>query len=162
MSSGKAHARASKALAPIAALGTAGFCQLAGDYLPGSALAGLGALLGCGIVGQILGPDLDQKSVTANEQYVLRRLGILAPLGWAFVAYFSIYAWALPHRHPFSHFPVMGTAGRLAYLLWGPLWLIMSRDIPVPVWAAVLFVGMVAGLAVSDTAHYVMDFRPKR
>lgn len=159
MSTGKAHARASRALAPIAALGTGAFCQAVGDYLPGSALAGLGVFLGCGIVGQILSPDLDQTTITASEWTVIRRLG---PFAGLWIAAWWPYATLIKHRSPLSHYPGLGTVGRLAYLLWGPLWYIMSRDIQVPVWAMVIFTGMVAGLVVSDTAHYVMDFRPRR
>lgn len=159
MSTGKAHARASKALAPIAALGTGCFCQFVGDYLPGSILAGAGTLFGCGIVGQILSPDLDQPNITASEWYVIRRLG---PLAGLWIAFWWPYAVLIKHRSALSHYPVVGTAGRLAYLFWGPLLAIKNWDTPVPVWAAVLFTGMIAGLAVSDMAHYVMDFRPKR
>jgi len=159
MSSGKAHARASTALSPVAAFGAFGFCQLVGEYLLGSIVAGAGALVGCGIVGKILSSDLDQKNITASEWYVLKWLG---PLAGLWIAYWWPYAMLIKHRSPLSHYPVIGTAGRLIYLLLGPTYLIVKQDIDVSPWVLVLVAGAVFGLVISDTAHYVMDFRPKR
>lgn len=153
MSTGKAHARASKALAPLAAPGTGAFCHAVGLSPVQSALAALGAFAGCGIVGQILSPDLDQVTVTRSEWSVIKRLG---PLGWIFVIYWSVYAWAIPHRHPISHAPILSTAIRLAYMF-APAWL-LAGSVAVPGWATPVLAGMVVGLMVSDTAHWIMDF----
>ena len=137
MSSGAQHAQASKVLAPVAALGMLALCQ--------------------GVVGLILSPDLDQTTITASEWYMVRRLG---PLAGLWIAYFWPYAVLIKHRSALSHWPVLGTVGRLAYLLWGPVWVIIRKGLTVPPWALAL--GMFCGLAVSDAAHYVMDFRPRR
>ena len=154
MSDGKAHTKASKVLAPLAGIATGAVCHTAGLGIVDSVLAGFGAVVGCGVVGLVLGPDLDQPGVTIGERYIIKRAAIL---GWLFVAYWSVYA-KIPHRHWLSHAPILGTIGRLIYLLWLPVGFAVSKGVQVPHWAAVVFAGMVAGLMVSDTAHWAMDF----
>ena len=161
MSDGKAHAKASKILAVFAGPATGAICHTAGLGVVDSVLAGFGAAVGCGVLGLVLGPDLDQPGVTAGEWVVIKRLG---PLGWIFVSYWWLYAQVIPHQHPtarrnpLSHMPVVSTLIRLIYLLWFPAGVVVSRGVQVPGWAAVVVAGMVVGLMVSDTGHWAMDY----
>jgi uncharacterized metal-binding protein len=94
MASGRAHDRASQLLALP-------FGLLWWPWLSwaGVACAGLGFLLG----GLLLSPDLDTRSNPT------RRWGPLRLLWWP-------YRRCLSHRSLVSHCPLLGTAGRLAYL----------------------------------------------
>ena len=75
------------------------------------------------------------------------------------------YARAMWHRHIWSHLPLLGTALRLAYLLTIPsLMLNMFIDIsPYMLWF-IRWYGMwfFIGLAMSDSAHWLMDGVPIR
>jgi uncharacterized metal-binding protein len=94
MASGRDHDRITWLLSlPFAALWWPGL------GLAGVAAAGLGFLLG----GLWLSPDLDTRSNPT------RRWGPLRVLWWP-------YRRLLPHRSPLSHSPLLGSAGRLAYL----------------------------------------------
>ena len=75
------------------------------------------------------------------------------------------YGWAVPHRHWFSHAPLVGTAGRLVYIF---LPLLLLAQLPVvagmlsfnPVWALLRtpqFWWGALGLALADTLHFAMD-----
>jgi uncharacterized metal-binding protein len=136
---GRAHALASitlalsiMAVAPVAALGCA-----------------------CGV---LLSPDLDQEGISHAEWRLVKwtfGLGFLWLLLW------WPYAALMPHRG-LSHVPIIGTATRLAYLgaivgaalyALGPAWWPWFDWLRwyAPTWAA--------GLALSDVAHWVMDWR---
>jgi len=148
MSSGKDHARASKFLAlPVA---VASFAVVDDPVLA------LGAVLGCGIVGQVLSPDLDQSDLTRSDWLVLKRAGVF---GGLWLAWLYPYAVAIPHRHPLSHAPVVGTVGRVLYVtlpfLVGARLLDWSPVIPAVV--VRLLVGVFFGLLISDVAHWAMD-----
>lgn len=98
--------------------------------------------VGC-VAGLILSPDLDTRS------NALRRWDSCG-LGW----YWWPYRNAIRHRSPLSHWPVLGTLGRLLWLtpflgllLWGGL------PEMVMIWAGV-------GLAIADTVHWVLDGFP--
>jgi uncharacterized metal-binding protein len=94
MASGRAHDRATGLLALPFGLMWAPWLGWAGV-----AWAGLGFLLG----GLLLSPDLDTRSNPT------RRWGPLRLLWWP-------YRRCLSHRSLLSHSPLLGTAGRLAYL----------------------------------------------
>ena len=74
------------------------------------------------------------------------------------------YARLIPrHRHPLSHFPLVGTAGRVIYLsaILVLLWFAAGFMAPMPAlsWPApdsALWWGL-AGLAVVDALHALMD-----
>lgn len=121
---------------------------LPGDLLP--MLAGIAA--GCGsILGVFLSPDLDVNHKTISERILLETVGIL---GWLFFVYWWPYAKLVRHRSWLSHAPLFGTALRLLYALGPLLYFEEYRDL-----LFTEFVGwMVVGLAVSDIAHWVMDW----
>ena len=114
--------------------------------------------------GTVLSPDLDHDWRTESEQILWR----LSPaLGLPFTVAWSAYAFAVPHRSFFSHFPIVGTLGRLLYVA-ALLWLAqvhlraVGLDVdafwftenPRPVLA------MCCGLAVADCLHWLMDGCP--
>ncbi|MEO1399640.1 MAG: DUF2227 family putative metal-binding protein [Cyanobacteria bacterium J06635_1] len=117
--------------------------------LTGSALAvGPYALAAAGgaLAGLWLSPDLDLPKCRARRRW--RNIG----LGWLWWPYDKL----LPHRSPWSHWPIVGTAGRLLYLGWpllgwgDPVWLIWWP------W----FAAAAVGLAVADVGHWVADGCP--
>ncbi|MEO0869003.1 MAG: DUF2227 family putative metal-binding protein [Cyanobacteria bacterium J06642_11] len=122
---------------------------LSGFLIGGYALAGYYAFAAAGgaLVGLWLSPDLDCVHSQAKRRW--RSLG----LGWLWYPYRQIVP---RHRHPLSHLPILGTAGRLVYLgwpllVWGdPAWLIWWT------WA----VAATVGLAVADLGHWVADGCP--
>jgi uncharacterized metal-binding protein len=140
VSSGKSHARASLILSAPVGLGA----FIATRSIEFAA----GATVGCSIVGQLISPDLDQISITRSESVAMRWLKIF---GVAWVGIWLLYGWIIPHRSKLSHWPIIGTAGRLLYLTL-PL-LILGVELPVNAWV----VGGVIGLGASDTAHWIMD-----
>ena len=154
MSSGKAHAAATKLLTLPAAV-------VAAQILPGQPLVvAVGSALGC-LSGLLVEPDLDVDDITKSEWRVIKRLWVF---GMLWVAFWYPYARLIPHRSPLSHFPVLGTGIRLLYM-WGMFALIISLlKLPGQWLVAVadfvdgpLFVPWLFGLVVSDTGHYVMD-----
>lgn len=156
MASGRAHDKASLVLALPVGLAVAWNFGLA---------EGLGAAVGCGLVGLFLEPDLDQEQTTESENRLRGMIGPFYRL-WQFVWY--AYAMAIPHRSPLSHVPGLSTSIRILYLLalfllyatirnwdlsgWNPdTW---------PAWAWPVLRGMFVGLCASDAAHWLMDFVP--
>lgn len=121
MSSGKRHAQMSLALS--VPLGVVSFVATSDIAFA------LSAGVGCGIVGQLISPDLDQISITRSESTAMRWFKIF---GVVWMAYWLLYGWLIPHRHWLSHAPIIGTAGRLVYLLL-PL-LVLGVRLPVNAW----------------------------
>ncbi len=146
MPSGIVHARASLALAASAfGLGWGA----TGDYRNG-----LAGAFGC-CLGILLTPDLDQESISTSEYALIKwtmGLGFLWTLLW------YPYARACKHRSFLSHFPVVSTLGRLAYLgLFVALGLYCGLTIPMP--PANYAAWSLVGLLMSDCAHWFMDVK---
>ena len=123
--------------------------------------ADIGFIAGVGCVAGIpLTPDLDQMAVSKSEWRIVKYLPII---GWQWMALFDVYARLIPLRHQLSHWPVIGTLGRVLYLclVGGSIWLLLGR----PALPHVSFdhaVAFIAGLGVSDTLHWVWDFAVKK
>lgn len=148
MASGKAHATASLLLAAP--------CVIAVTAYTRDPQAGIAAGAGC-LAGLLLSPDLDQEGLSAMEWALIKRtfgLGFLWLLAW------WPYAVMLPHRCFLSHAPIIGTLIRLVYLCLPPLLLALTLGAGLPVLSITMWwlAGWgIAGLAVSDTAHWIMD-----
>lgn len=150
MSTGKQHATATTALIfPVTAVSL--LLHPADPF--SSAVAGA---IGCA-TGLIIDPDLDIDGITISEWKMIKRLWIFGML-WVMLWY--PYAWAIPHRSPLSHWPLIGTAGRVLYLL------CLIKLIGAILGVSVGILGIVSlplfqvwffGLAVADTAHFLMD-----
>lgn len=117
---------------------------------------------GC-LLGLVIEPDLDVDHVTASETRMIKLFG---PLGLLWVVLWHPYAKLINHRSPLSHYPVLGTVLRYAYLLV----IVLALSIPVGLvigdgeWLirflstnkqAVLL--LMAGNAISDIGHWIMD-----
>jgi len=87
------------------------------------------------------------------------------PLGIVWFAIWFPYAKLMPHRSFWSHFPLVGTAVRLAYLLaiialiasilgFYEVALDWAESVPPEVW-----VYLYLGLATADIGHWVADWR---
>jgi len=145
MATGSQHTVASGLAAPVVVAGVAVLSQ--------SVLAGLLAGVGC-LAGIALTPDLDQESVSASEWWIVRHT---AGVGWLWLAFWWGYAALIPHRSWLSHAPLVGTIGRVAYCavpVVAALWLL---DVPVYQADVAWLWPVVAGLAVSDVLHWLMD-----
>lgn len=154
MSSGAEHAKASVACA-IALVPLVG--PIAGPVAALAAAAG-------SLLGIALSPDLDQEGLNRFEHKLVRAtLG----LGYLWVMVWYPYARYIPHRGWLSHAPVVGTAIRVVYLgtvlgvgmvlagLW-PYYLgLLQTEL-----ASQTLGWIIAGLVVSDIAHWVMDGFP--
>lgn len=168
MSSGRAHKRASFILAPVAAAGI--------GWLTRSVGAGLWAGAGCAAV-VLVTPDLDQEGISAGEWDLVQAFGPLGSVGFLWLAYWHPYAWAIPHRSPWSHLPVFGTLLRVLYLV--PLavaaamvvsaatrWLALDMSTVDKVMWSMAFWRVAwwafVGLCVSDTVHFLMDVLSSR
>lgn len=144
MPCGKVHSTTSAIIAAPA--------FLAGTAI-GGVSAGCAAAIGC-LCGIMLTPDLDQESISSSEYWLIKwTMG----LGFFWTMIWYPYARCCKHRSNISHFPLLGTAGRLAYLtviLAVILYFFVGR-VPQVNWIFILW--GIAGLAVADIAHYIMD-----
>lgn len=154
MASGTVHTRATLVISLPASIGVG---------LALGVSAGVGALCGC-LSGIPLTPDLDQITISKSEWSIVRYLPIV---GWVWLGLWDLYARAVPHRSWLSHAPVIGTLGRLVYLIiiggllssayygFTDRWLNF-----LPLWAFAQsrwFIGWVVGLMISDVMHLLGD-----
>ena len=116
---------------------------------------------GC-MAGLLVNPDLDIRHFTHAEAVVRKSAGrFLAGLWYAL---WWPYAHLVPyHRHPASHFPLVGTFGRALYMALIFLFFrgLASLAVPLaplslPLSSAWLWWGL-GGLAVVDTLHTFLD-----
>lgn len=150
MSDGKTHATVTTALIfPVTAVS---LLLMPDDPFSG-AMAGA---IGCA-TGLIIDPDLDVDTITVSEWRMIKRFWIFGML-WVVIWY--PYAWAIPHRSPLSHWPLIGTAGRVLYLLCLIKLTGAILGISVGILGIIslpLFQVWFFGLVVADTAHFLMD-----
>ncbi len=119
---------------------------------------------GC-LAGLVIGPDLDVRHFTHAEGVLRSSAGSAGRLlAGIWYALWWPYARLIPrHRHPLSHFPLVGTLGRVLYLLLVLclLWFLAGSLVPLPapsfppadsgLWWAL------GGLALVDALHAFMD-----
>jgi uncharacterized metal-binding protein len=103
MSAGYVHTRASLILASGFVLGT----------LVTRDLQDLQYVLGA-LTGVMISPDCDVDSRFIAYTYIKKRLGY--PAWWLWDKLWHFYRKSIKHGSELSHFPVVGTLGRLAYL----------------------------------------------
>ncbi len=147
MASGRVHAQVSMYLSPVVGLSIGLAMQ---DWRPAVA-----SLAGCAVLGQVLTPDADLIGFGESGSWALcaLRWSLGVPISVLFRVYFTPYSKAIPHRSFWSHFPIVGTIGRLIYTIpfWYPLYWLHGWVEPTLAWMAV-------GLAVSDIGHWIFDF----
>jgi uncharacterized metal-binding protein len=148
MSNGRVHAVASVALA-------------SGFLIGGGGEPAIGAL-----VGIMLSPDLDVDNGFSADRYIRNSVGHVFETGWDIVWW--PYRKAMKHGSFASHFPLVGTAGRIVYLwlIMVAVYLILSVFFPLmdimyelTWWLEHVRARypMLMGLAGSDLIHYVLD-----
>ena len=153
MASWKGHGRTTMALVvPAALLAEHG----TGDLMVG-VWVGLGVL--CGL---IIDPDLDLTTPTGSNIRVMTANPFLGRL-WNLFWY--PYGRLIPHRHFLSHGPIIGTIGRVMYLLAVPAALALISGYGAQftaVFTGIFFVYWVVGLIISDVGHFLLDGCPVR
>ena len=118
------------------------------------------------MLGLLLTPDLDVNAGSISEEEVRELSPFGENLWWM---YWFPYRQTLPHRSPFSHWPIIGTIGRLLYIsipYWIGLAVTYSFDPSIFNWLAQAGIWLimlpyfrvaVLGLAGADTLHFFMD-----
>ena len=160
MADGRTHGTVTVILATAGGL----LCTAFTGNLAECAVASAGCLFGL-----VCDPDLDQPGITPAEGRLLG--GKLWMLGIVWFAIWYPYARLIPHRHMLSHWPIVGTGGRLLYLSFIGLLAFWFLQQILPGAAASLshalrqvpsnFISwFVFGLVASDTAHWLFDGRP--
>jgi len=130
-------------------------------YLTGQPIFQALALAGGCLVGLVVTPDLDVDHRTYSDRVMTRSTGGLIGALWRL--FWLPYAQLIPHRHPLSHWPILGTVLRLFYLLFIPalLWWIVGRLIPLPGLIDLIrlpFIWwLITGLTLVDALHWGMD-----
>lgn len=151
MADGTVHNGITEQTAVILTLGTV--------FITGSVTAGIAICLGT-LSGKPLTPDLDILPQTKrwNTQTIPKRLWRL---------YWKPYAYFIPHRHPLSHAPVIGTFFRVCYLF--PIlaiFLLIGEAVGLPVltavslgskWLFFVFSYAYLGLNCADLMHWIID-----
>ncbi len=110
----------------------------------------------------LVNPDLDIRRFTHAEEVVEKSFGRLLAGLW--YALWWPYARLVPsHRHPLSHFPLVGTFGRAVYLglVFVVLRLLLGLAVPLPPLVLPLSSGWLwwtlGGLATADVLHTLLD-----
>ena len=154
MASGKAHAITTAVIGGVAA-------PLL--YAAGQPLSSALALAGGCLLGLVFNSDLDVRRRDTHSDTIMRH-SIGRTLWWFWNLLWLPYAYLIPcHRHPLSHWPVLGTVLRVIYALLLPalLWFLLGRvAVLPPVWplpAAVWWA--FGGLLLVDSLHALMDWR---
>ncbi len=159
MPNGNIHALSS------ALLGGVGCSLLALSFgQPGPVAAAFAG--GC-LAGIIINPDLDVRTGSHAFEVVRDTGGKLlgSPLSKAWRWFWWLYARMIPrHRHPLSHWPILGTVIRLGYLIFLPalIWWLLGFFVTLPRLPSLRINPLVGwgvlGLALSDTLHALMDW----
>jgi uncharacterized metal-binding protein len=165
MADGKTHASATQILAVLLFASEATDGKLNGYFLQPTLIYSA-VLAGGAMLGLILTPDLDANAGSISEKELREISSFGENLWWI---YWFPYRQILPHRSPFSHWPIIGTIGRLLYIsipYWIGLtvtyflypswfdWLAQNG-----IWLITLpyFRVAVLGLAGADLLHFFMD-----
>lgn len=166
MADGRTHVLATNTLAVFLFVGQMGNGILLQGYSTKDTFLSALALSAGTLAGLFLTPDLDIDAGSMSEEEVRR----ISPFGeniwWM---YWYPYRILIPHRSPLSHFPIVGTLGRLFYLSI-PYLIVLAIIFVVnqSVFGLLAFAGLwllffsyfqifVLGLASSDLLHFFMD-----
>lgn len=144
---GNAHQRATLALTAV--IGATAVVGIAPQALALPAAAGALAGLWCH-------PDRDLPAAKIDRQFGI--LGLPGALIW------TPYAYIVKHRSRLSHWPIVGTIGRIVYLaaLAGVFAALIRPRLLLEAFSWLhaphpWLISGVAGLAASDAIHWVMD-----
>jgi uncharacterized metal-binding protein len=120
------------------------------------------------VAGIICSPDLDVDSGFIAYQYIGNIPYVGKPLSWVWRKLWYSYATSLKHGSILSHFPIIGTLGRMAYLFLFLLvipYLVLCLFVPYDFvgelnwWANFLFGywRVLVGLVSADFIHWGLD-----
>lgn len=144
---------------------------LAGGFLLGSLAFGNGIEYATGaLVGILLTPDLDVDNGYIGNTIIRNRMGRMAEMAWN-VLWFP-YRKSIKHGSPLSHWLIVGTLGRLAYLYFFLIsipYAIMGIFVPFDVgyelrwWfdLALQHYQLILALMGSDLIHFALDVLTK-
>lgn len=144
MSSGRTHSLASVVAGGIAT----GVSISSGLSYADSIAIGLGCLSGI-----LIGPDADVDTGNVSLAILRDDFGSIASNLWR-IAWYP-YARIIPHRHFVSHFPIISTAIRVAYITIVPF--VLMRMMQIEITFDWMFVYWFIGLCISDTLHAIFD-----
>src|SRR3990167_3693586 len=110
------------------------------------------------VIGILLSPDLDVDNGNIADYMIKRYTGGIVETAWTML--WTVYRKAFKHRSFLSHFPLVSTIIRIAYL--GALYLLIATplhwlsgivriDWPLFLWWCFI------GLVLADSAHYGLD-----
>ncbi len=153
MASGNLHTLGTVVLTPITASAA---WELTGGDTHMTLMAGLGCLSGI-----LISPDLDMRTRTVSERYVVRMsLG----LGWLWIAMWYPYALLFKHRGV-SHAPICGTVSRILYMslfyIGVAYFFYTFYQVDILVWPQEYWLQLLVfavGLTISDLGHWVLDW----
>ena len=109
------------------------------------------------LAGIYITPDLDVDGWIRSKRKATRSLGLV---GYAWFVFWYPYSKAIRHRNWLSHAPLIGTMGRIVYLLTIPLTVAMATHTAVSGQAVSYIAIASVGLACSDIIHWLRDGRP--
>jgi len=127
------------------------------------ALAFLGVSAGY-VLGRFITPDADQLTFTRGSGLLMQKFGFF---GLLIAMWFMPYAYMLKyiglggrkgHRSTMSHGIIIGTVFRLAWLLLPAALAALWSGLAIPAVVAWFFLGVLAGLSLSDYIHIAADF----
>lgn len=144
MSSGRTHSLVSVIAGGIAT----GVSISSGLSYADSIAIGLGCLSGI-----LIGPDADVDTGNVSLAILRDDFGSIASNLWR-IAWYP-YARIIPHRHFVSHFPIISTAIRVAYITIVPF--VLMRMMQIEIAFDWMFVYWFIGLCISDTLHAIFD-----
>lgn len=151
MPDGRTHAAISSCnLIAVAAIGAPMVVEHR-DWLPTYAAVLVGLTIGL-----LVTPDLDMKQITLEERRAMR----VPVLGRLWVMLWWPYAALIPHRSPISHWPVIGTLLRAAWLgliVTGVSWLIRSQGVTIDPALLGLLPFVLVAWGVQDLYHFLAD-----
>lgn len=124
-------------------------------------------LLFGGMLGILLTPDLDQPTLNRIENQLVKNYNPLVKIfGLLYIGFFAPYSRLFPHRSFWTHFPLIGTIGRVIYMcvMLGTIRLcaylidyaILYFD-QIVVYKQYALYGLIM-LCTVDFIHYIMDY----
>lgn len=110
------------------------------------------------VAGYLFGPDLDVDAGNISRHYLRRIPGVGRLVATAWAVLWWPYAVLVPHRSPVSHYPLIGTASRVGYVLFVVYLVARVAGVELPPLPDLRLVAYAAGgLVAADTGHWLLD-----
>lgn len=107
-------------------------------------------------MGRWVDPDWDLMGVSTTEANMIHDFPVL---GYFLFGYSSIYGvfFRRHHRSFITHFPFVSTLGRLIFLFWWAILLVVKYHYTVSSWEWLFIIYAFIGLSVADMIHWLLD-----